>query len=264
MIDRKQAGRLMQQARSKKGLTQEQLGKKMNYTKQHISGLENGKNNFTDEVKDLLKQELGLNLYEFFSKGDTEQSLNGGVKTMIIKQLYEYNDMQDLKKVIDHILMQVEIDAAYEKTLKKLLEMTLYATIGYETYVMEPLRRDEEDYSLEWGYVAWSIDNLINDEDRWPISGTLSEERCQKKYSLLCKKLDYMAYEIGGILFEDFDDDGYKMGYVQQIGRMAEKSAYNIIRIIAGTDNSLITSYRAAILQLAEIIVSMEEEIGKG
>lgn len=256
MIDREQAGKLVKLAREKKGMTQEQLGLMIHCTKQQISNLERGKNNFTDEMKELLKKELEIDLFEFFSKGEVERLSVREENGMINKQLYDYKNMQDLRDSVNYILKEVECDPAFEKTVKKLLELTLYATIGYETYIMEPRRRSEEGYALEWGYIAWSIDNLINDSEKWPISDNSDWKHDNK--SMLSRKLLYMADEIGAKYFEDFDEGGLKNGYAQQIGRSAEKSVYNIDNIIAGADNALITSYRAGILQLAERIESIE------
>ena len=70
-------------------------------------------------------------------------------------------------------------------------------------------------------------------------------------------KTRYMLHAIGSELFEDFDDDGYRDGYIQQIGRIAESEAYNLISLLSKQDNTLVLSFKISLLQMKEIIESL-------
>ena len=56
---------------------------------------------------------------------------------------------------------------------------------------------------------------------------------------------------------EDFDDDGYCDGFVQQIGKCAETCAYDLINLLPDSNTDILVIYKAAILDIVEILNSL-------
>ena len=239
-------GERIKEAREHKGLTQEALADKLHVSKQAVSNWENGKNRPDEDTRPLIAAELGIAL--------NYCTITGKKNNMIIKPLSEINDINDLLGTVDNLINTVDIDPQFEVTVKKLLQMQLLQIIGYDCYLVVRLYSEILDGPIGWGYVAADLKQIINSnaDDPLPMGGTTFPFKFPD--DLMKKKIEWISYQIGGELFEDFDDSGYRDGFTQQIGRIAELYGYDLLNVLPGKDSSLMSVFKTSILSLSETI----------
>lgn len=236
--------------RIRKGISQEELGNRINQSKQTISNWECGKSRPSFEALQTLEETLGFDLRQNIERE----------KEMSIKQLHELSSIEETEATIKQIIDAQHIYSPYKDSLKKMLELTLWVMIGFYRYIEAPRwEKDSKQYPNEtfpymppeWADIACELGEIIDHNSA--IKSSFYEMRLTNP---IAQRIGSYSYIIGAELFEDFDDDGYRNGYIQQVGRYAEKSGYDLVKILPpnAIENSLISEYRIAILNLAEYL----------
>lgn len=248
----KEQGFRIRKAREKKGMTQEELAKRVHVTKQAVSNWENG-NNYVDEgTISALEKELGIRL----SKGTIENTGGFGMGPRL-HPLEQIANLEELNGEIQLLLDVVNVDSAYSATISRMLRRLLSEVLGYEIYHMKHTRKEYEEYPLTWETIASDLRDVVNCRENYPIPENGDVPPYFRK-GLLAKKIEYMAFMIGYGLFEDFDECGYRNGYEQQVGRQGEEDGYELLDLVSDEDNSMMISFKAAVLA----IVTRIERIG--
>ena len=263
MISNEELGRKIKKARIINELTQEQLADKINVTKQAVWNWENGKNRIDEKIKESLEEILGISLTPSFRRK--------GTINMKVKPLEEIDNIDELLLDAEHIVEITPIDNAFSASVSKLLHLVLNVVLGYEIYALSFKRKvDEEENrkkpdlpfhnitTFDWNDVAEDLFDLLNNNELYPIQRRKSNIPTDGS-DLMLAKIEYMLHSVGCELFEDFDDDGYRDGYIHQIGKIAEADAYNLIEFLKCQDNVLLTSFKISLLQMAEIIGSLAQ-----
>lgn len=239
-------GKSIKNARNKRNYTQEQLADLLHVTKQAVSNWETGKNRPDEDIRFALEKELGVKLqYNYANR--VEANMRS------IKPLQEIKDLQDVLDCVDDLVNAVDIEEVYAVSVRKMLRMLLIEIIGYNCYYIDLYDSQGRDGRSDWGDIAYYLDALINvsNEDFLPNDTSFP---FRFKNDLLLKRIEWIAYVIGGELFEDFDDSGYRDGFPQQIGRYAEACGYDLLKVMPGKDTSLRSVLLIATLSLSEIV----------
>ena len=246
MIDTRILGKNIRLGRNRAGMTQEELAEKLFVSKQAVSNWELGKNRPDEALRENIEQLLHVDL----STDVYHRKMN---KPIQIKPLKQIDNMEELMATADAIIDQIKVDT-FEHTVKKMLSLTVFQMLGYDIYYQDHCRNSFAELDgIDWGCIAEDIDLLIDtsgDEFFLREDGLCLIET----ENLLKKRIWYMSFMIGGELFEDFDDDGYRNDFVQQIGRYGEDCGYDLLDLIPEADNSVITVYKTALLELSEYI----------
>lgn len=259
MISTTEMGIRISRARTRMGLTQEQLADKIRVTKQAVSNWERGKNGFDIETKDKLEKML---------KVDLTHSLKRKEKgSIMVKALDQIDNIDELLGYAELIVEKTPVDGAFASSVKKLLQLVLDVVLGYEIYALSFQRKADERENNEnpdlpfpiittydWNDVSEDVTSLLDDSDKCLLGQAAYIDNEGDRF---LAKTRYMLHAIGSELFEDFDDDGYRDGYIQQIGRIAESEAYNLISLLSKQDNTLVLSFKISLLQMKEIIESL-------
>lgn len=244
-------GKQIRMARREKNLTQEQLADKLFVSKQAVSNWERGVNAIDDEIRRKLEKILSIRLIDSDYRKE--------ITDMEIRPLDQIEDVRELMGYARTIVGKTPVDMAFSSTVKKLLELTLDLVLGYEVYARSferaQLKREHGDdpfmsYELTWEDVSEDLFSIFDNEDPYPLSD-------EKRYSLddlYMQKIRYMLHSVGIELFEDFDEEGHRDGYIQKVGRIAEEDAYALLSLLPERENSVMTSYKASLHQMAEII----------
>lgn len=259
MITNEELGRRIRQARAEKKLTQEQLAEMIGVSKQAVSNWERGENRIDEATKGILEEVLQVDLTTPIKR------LERG--SMTVKELEKIDNLDELLGYAEQIIDKTPIDNAFQASVRKLLQLTLNVVLGYEIYALSFERKRLERKNKEnpnqavtfvtnydWRCVADDIDDLLNKNETAPYPREKNTWLFKNGKELFQRKIEYMLHAIGSELFEDFDDTGYRDGYIQQIGRLAEADAYRLLSMIALQDNAMITSYKISLLQVEEII----------
>jgi len=61
-----------------------------------------------------------------------------------------------------------------------------------------------------------------------------------------------MAYYIGGELFEDFDENGYRDSFVQQIGGYGEECGHSLVSLIPELNTDISILFKVAIMDIID------------
>ena len=69
----------------------------------------------------------------------------------------------------------------------------------------------------------------------------------------ISRKIHAIIYKIGAELFEDFDENGYRDGYIQQVAGEGESCGYDLIKLFPASGNETDTTMeiRYAIYKLS-------------
>lgn len=253
MLDVTRTAMLIKRGREEAGLTQDQLAEKIHVTKQAVSNWERGKNLPDEGLRDQIEQVLQIKLHK--EKMSTFASNPFLREVPEIKPLESIGEINELLGAVETIIASVKLKE-YEAVVKKLLYLTLVTLLGYEIYYVKNCCKcysGKNGDELDWASTACDLRDLIKRYDPWPLersSYPLSAE------SLLGKKFEWMAFRIGGELFEDFDDDGYCDGFAQQIGEYGQTCGYDMINLLPDSNTDIMVIYKAAILDVAEMLDS--------
>lgn len=255
-------GKQIRMARMEKNLTQEQLADKLFVSKQAVSNWERGVNAIDDEIRRKLEKILSIRLIDSDYRKE--------ITDMEIRPLDQIENITELMGYARTIIEKTPVDMAFSSTVKKLLELTLNLVLGYEVYARSFERaRLNREYGedplianeLTWEDVSEDLFSIFDNEDPYPLPD-------EKRYSfddLYLEKIRYMLHSIGGELFEDFDENGYRHGYIQNVGSVAEKDTYALLSLLPDQENSVMTSYKTSLYQMAEMIegVAVAERLKK-
>lgn len=244
-------GERIKLARDRKGLTQEELASRIHVTKQAVCNWEKGKNRPDESIRDLIEAELGITLqYKIVTSREI---------SMTLKPLSDITDLNDLFLTVDNLINTVEIDSQFQVTTRKLLKMLLPQVIGYNCYYIALFHSEDIDGQIDWGDVVYYLRQVVKSNDLDPLPMERTTFPFTFPNDLMKRKIEWMSYEIGGELFEDFDDNGFRDGFPQQIGRIAESYGYDLISALPGKDSSLMSVFKTAVLSLAELIQSLSQ-----
>ena len=253
MFDITRTATLIKRGREEAGLTQDQLAEMLYVTKQAVSNWERGKNLSDEGLRDQIEQVLQIKLHK--EKMSTFASKPFLTEVPEIKQLESIGEINELLGVVETIIASIKLKE-YESVVKKLLYLTLVTLLGYEIYYEKHCCKyysGEHDDELDWASTACNLRDLIKNYDLWPMGKRWRDFRAE---SFIGKKFECMASRIGGELFEDFDDDGYCDGFVQQIGRCGESCGYDMINLLPDSNTDILVIYKAAVLDVAEMLDS--------
>ncbi len=236
-------GKLIRDARKHKNMTQEELASKLHVTKQAVSAWENGRNRPDEDLRGSLEEILGISL-QYMIRTKQEDS-------MTVKPLSEIKELEEVLETVKRLVNAVEVDSPFQITIHKQLEMLLILVIGYYCYYIALFHPHFGGDPIDWGDVAFDLRECVSSE---PSTDEDTSFPYRFPNDLMKKKIEWMSFEIGGELFEDFDDNGFRHGFPQQIGRMAESCGYDLLSVLPGKDSSLMSVFKTAVLSLADSI----------
>ena len=251
MLDINRTATLIKRGREEAGLTQEQLAEKLHVSKQAVSNWERGKNLPDEGVRDQLEEVLQIKLHK--EKMNTFIGNPFLKEVPEIKPLESIGEIHELLEAVETIIASVELKE-YEAVVKKLLHLTLVTLLGYEIYYEKHCCKyysGEHDDELDWAATACNLRDLMKTRELWPMGKNWRDFGAE---SFLGKKFECMAFRIGGELFEDFDDNGYCDGYVQQIGGYGESCGYDMINLLPDSNTDILVIYKAAVLDVADML----------
>lgn len=245
-------GEIIKKARLKKGYTQDQLADLINVSSKTLSRWERGGSNIDEQSRKKLKGMLDIKQplpCEFYCQ--SAEGIVDKVKGKIMfKDIKEITSMEELEKVVDEFLMSVDYDQSYECSVRKMLSLLLFEILGYEIYFLDFCKKEYGHAEFGWDIIVADLRDIIDKKENYPIPNRYT---CPPYFlpGHLSRKIQYMAFMIGSELFEDFDEEGYRNGYVQQIGRRGETDGYDLLNLISEVDSSLMISFKTAVLSLA-------------
>ncbi len=243
MVMNSVVGKAIRRARLEKGMTQTQLSEMLHVTPQAISNWEKGVNRPDEDIRKDIENILGIRIAY-------TNAMNGGLK-MNISPLEDITRINELLKAVDAYIEKVEVDQCWSMSIRKLLKDTLLLVLGYDCYYMKKTYPED---SYDWLLIASDLGSIIEKTDKYPIPHRLDPP--SQYESMLLRKIEWMMHQVGFELFEDFDEKGYRNGYIQQVGRIAETCGYDLLNVLPDIDCSYLVSLKVAVLSLVEIIQS--------
>lgn len=249
MLDLTTTSKQIKEARTKANMTQDQLAEKLYVTKQAVSNWERGINLPDEQVREKIEKVLGIKLRN--EKMITSYQSPFFSTVPYLKPISEMKSVDEVSSSVMEIINSVRIDS-YEHVVKKMLYLTLIEIIGYEIYYEGHCRKFYIDDPLSWEVTASELDSLIKDSDLWLIED--SDYRPSNK-GILSNKIALMAYFIGGELFEDFDEDGYRNDFVQQIGRYGEECGHSLESLIPELNTDIAILFKSAIMDIIDMLL---------
>ncbi|MBP0990838.1 MAG: helix-turn-helix transcriptional regulator [Oscillospiraceae bacterium] len=257
MLDKTKTGEKIREARKKLGWTQEQFAKKIPVEKQAVSNWERGANlpdeGIRDKIEEILQTKLPYEKKNTFCGNTLSKTIPE------LKPLEEINSIDDITDSVNKIIDSVKIDE-YKTVLRKMLFLTLMELLGYEIYYEMHCRKyyskDKSlDNTLNWALTALNIRDIVKIHNDWPLNETKYKFQSS---SLFAKKVEWMAYLISGELFEDFDENGYRNSFVQEIGQYGEVCGYELLDLIPDSNSDIMVIYKSAMLDIAEILLQLK------
>lgn len=250
----KKQGEIIKEARVKKNYTQEELAELIGVSPKTLSRWEMGGCNIDEQSRKKLKEILEISrplpceLY-----WQTEESANRTNKERMIKDIKDIKSIEELENLVDKFVEAIEYDQAFACTVRKMLSLLLFELLGFEIYYLDHCKKEYEHVDLGWDAIVEDLRDVIDKRDSYPIPHGYV---CPPYFlqGQLSRKIQFMAFMIGSELFEDFDENGYRNGYVQQVGNRGESDGYDLLNLISEVDGSLMISFRTAVLALATYI----------
>ena len=247
MLDSTTTSKLIREARRKAEMSQEQLAGKLYVTKQAVSNWERGVNLPDEQIRENIEKVLNIKLHN--------EKMNTSYKSPFLSAIPDVKPLGEMKSVdeivssVMEIINSITIDR-HEHVVKKMLYLTLMELIGYEIYYEGHCRKFFTEVPLDWYTLAEELDSLIKDSDMWLIENSKYRPNCKNPLST---KIELMAFFIGGELFEDFDDDGYRDNFVQQIGRYGQECGYSLVSLIPEFNTDIAIVYKSAIMDIIDM-----------
>ena len=248
MLDSTITGKIIKNARSKIGLTQEQLAEKLFVSKQAVSNWERGINLPDESVRNKLEELLDIKLRNDTVTNRRNTSL---VKEgLYLKPFAEITDMEEVFNAISSLVDTIVL-SEYSSVVKRMIRLTLATVLGFEIYYQDHCRHFYSEEPLDWDCTAEDLQRLIDDSDDWLI------DRVKLSFGvngMIARKAKTMSFLIGGELFEDFDDEGYRDGFVQQIGKYADKTGEDLANLLPDSNTDIMLVYKNAIYDLIDVL----------
>ena len=255
-------GKAIKIARTKAGMTQEQLGEKIGYTKQAISNWEMGKSIPRAEDKIALQE-----LLEFEPAPQIERK----EQVDKVKSLKEIKTDEELDMAIDRIIKEYGFRSPFEEAVNYMLKKTLwiltgdfvYQNILYRLY-MERRGKDLEKYFDTWDTVAQRID--------WVLDKSVSKDPDDKIVNKLAASIYYELEGLredrskrfkeelmtgkhgkeGSVARELFDEDNPDYNSALWIADKSCMEAEEFIKLFPNSEaeTSVITEFRRALIEI--------------
>ena len=238
-------GEQIKETRVKKGWTQQDLADKMKgiQSKQNVSNWERGVCSPTYEVRLELEELLEIHI-------ENERKVS-----MDIKPLIELENIKETETAIDTIISGFNYKSDKKEYVEDILKKLLWLMVGYYRYIVDINEKKQAKISgwsyeaPQWNYIASDLQDLLNPEmdgfeNRLPFDG---------KYPI-SRKISAIIYKIGAELFEDFDESGYRNGFIQQVAGEGESCGYDLIKLLPANNVETDTTMeiRYAVYKLAE------------
>lgn len=250
-IDANSIGTRIRELRKKAQLTQKELADKLYVSVQAVSYWEKGRNLPDVSIWREIEQVLG----KVFMPMD-EIIINSEYKLKGLTLLTEIDDYEKLIEAEHQIVNAVEIDAIFAKTIRTWIHSALALAIGYEVYYKRNLRRTESGYELSWQGIGFVLSSMLSrDEYEFWASKKPTGFPFTHKRNNMAQVIEYMSFQIGGDLFEDFDENGYRQGFVQQVGSVGERAGDYLTTILPDDENSiLMVIFRSCLAEMRELL----------
>ena len=254
MLDTTTTSKIIKEARIHANLTQEQLAEKLFVSKQAVSNWERGENLPDEDVREKIEEILGVKLRK-------ESMINYHYKPFLkqmpeLKSLGEIDQIEELIAAVIKIVDSLSIDS-YEHTIKRMLYLTLAVILGKELYYDDHCKKYYSDCTFDWNTTASDLQSLVSNADDWVLG---ERDYPFRTKNLLSRKVEIIVFDMGYELFEDFDESGYRNGFVQQIGRYGESCGYDLLDLLPETNTDLMVIYKSAIYDIADILFELYPE----
>ncbi len=254
MLSKEEKGRRIKAGLSRSGMSQKDLAEAVHVSEQAVSNWVKGKNHPDREIEEQIERVLKITL-------NSKRLFFKEAHKMNIPNLRDIENIEELSNYVDLIMENVEIESNYKTTLERILRDILVLALGYEIYYKEKESKWKkiDDWYPSWADVECYIHDLVDKEvlniciplesSTWPF----------RSKNIMKQQIELMTVSIGGELFEDFDEDGYRRGFIQLVGREAEGSGYDLERILSEKENGFSPVLNVAILNLASTLSLIEE-----
>lgn len=249
MLEKTVTSRMIKKARFEAGLTQEQLAEIIFVSKQAVSNWERGINLPDEGIREYIEKALNIKLRD--ETMNEKQFTQHAGKIPDLKPLETLDTLESVLSSIDCLVDAIKVDS-FEIVVKKMLTMTLGVTLGYEIYYQKYCRKFYVEEPLDWATTASDLKSLINDFDDWFIGKRSS---FAQTHTMFANKIELMCDEIGSELFEDFDDNGFRQGFEQQVGRYGQDCGYDLLNLIPDSNTDIMVIYKSAVMDLADFLL---------
>lgn len=248
MLDLSMTSKLIKEARRKANMTQDELAEKLYVTKQAVSNWERAINFPDEQVRENIEKTLGIKLRNERMNTPYNPPFKGAIPSL--KPLNEMKTVDEVSSAVNEIINCITIDN-YVHVVNKMLYLVLMELIGYEIYFEGHCRKYFSDEPLDWATTASELDSLIKDSDSWLVE---DNNYHSTNGNVLSNKIELMAYYIGGELFEDFDENGYRDSFVQQIGGYGEECGHSLVSLIPELNTDISILFKVAIMDIIDIL----------
>lgn len=237
-MDKKCMGKMIANRRCELNLTQQELADKVEVNEDTIRNWEQGKVHIRATNLRKLESILGIAL--------SDHHLQGGA-VLDLPALKDINTLSELHSVTTSVLHTVFSNNIFSPITQKLVERSLYLCLGFEVV------RNTDD--IDWSDIREYVDSLVDKNDNFPIHDTfMSGYPWRDGLTLLGKKVHYMTFQIGGELFEAFDENGYYDDFYHQLERYAETVGHDLENALPDIESPLFTEYLVALQELRDHI----------
>ena len=260
MTNNELLGKRLLRAIQARGISQKELAEKLYVTPQAISQWVHGKSRPDQEYWKSLQELLGINVINILF--NTE---NTGETKMNITPLEQTTDIETLNQAVNEIVDNCLIDQTYKYTITEMLKHTLHLVIAYEIYYEEITHHhDDAGEPVDWSWIADDIREMLMSDKAFPfpmpMGFKLSSFPFRNPGFLLSNQLEWMAYKIGGELFEEVAEERHTPEYLLNVGQKGEFSGYVLNSMLPSAENEVVTLFKVALFNLIKVLHSCECE----
>ena len=252
-------GRRIRRELDRRGLSQKDLAEKLFVTPQAVSQWISGKYRPDEEYRKGIRDVLGINVNDIVY--NTEDH---GETKMNVTPLEQITDLDTLHDAVEEILnnCQYFIDQTYAHSITEMLRRMLYLVIGYETYYAEIAHLHTHDGPapddpVDWSWIGDDIREMLMSEKKFafpmPIGFNLSSFPFRSPGFLLSNQIEWMAYKIGGELFEE-GAEHESPEYLISLGSKGELSGEILNSMLPDRENTLVTMFKIALFGLVRVL----------
>ena len=162
---------------------------------------------------------------------------------------------QNIETILDH----VEIDEIYRLTVRKMLKYVIYLALGWEARsIRKALNAGEIETSFSWNNVLAYISELLG-EDNWPIPRDYHAfwygNVLSASSGRMIHKIEYITRmnecAVLDVCLEGDDSPEGKLGL--EMEDVGARSGYKLLSILPEQDNSLMTVFKMALLEVSAL-----------